>query len=146
VAQYSYLSPDDAIKRSLLPRVVFDDIESVEPGWLQTALQDLSGSIDARLAKRYAVPFNLTDPPAIIRTWLVAMVDHMAWLKRGVSPVNEHFPAIEQRATKAEEQLKEAADSRDGLFDLPLQDGAASAVVARAPIGYAEDVYGEAVL
>lgn len=147
MARYSYLSETEAVDISLLPRIVFEDISARDPDWSRKVLENISaGTLDSRLAKRYAVPFDLADPPAKVREWVSAIYDWSACLKRGVDITAEHWPAIEARYTAAVAEIREAADAKDGLFDLPLRDGDVSAISRAEPLGSATDAYGFSVM
>jgi phage gp36-like protein len=124
--------------RTLIDGPDVDLFESRNPGFIVQNLADWQSEIDSRLRKRYAVPFA-APPPAIIIRWLVRLTTWDVWQKRGTNPQD---PAIE-KAEKAHDlaltQLKEAADSEEGLYDLPLlETDQRSAVVNGGPLGYAE--------
>lgn len=97
-----------------------------------------TSKIDARLRKRYAVPFAAPFSE-IVRGWLTAIVTPILYRRRGWDPSDLQQADIIAEADKALAELKEAADSNEGLFDLPLrQDNAASAITQGGPYGYAE--------
>lgn len=63
-----------------------------------------------------------TPVPAIALGWCVRIVDVDVWDGRGVNandPAIVRYVALRQEAL---DELKEAADSKDGLFDLPSND------------------------
>jgi hypothetical protein len=60
-----------------------------------------------------------------------------AYLKRGCNPSDAQLVELFKDAEKAEAEIKEAADSETGLFDLPLQSGA-SAISKGGPLSYSE--------
>lgn len=136
----SYLDVAGFRARSVMPGPDTDQLEITDPGFLNTCLEDWSDYINARLRKRYAVPFASPPPPIVLR-WLVRLVTRDAYAKRGFNPsAPSDKDSILDAATRAEAELKEAADSKDGLFDLPLRDDAQgqSGVVAGGPLGYSE--------
>jgi hypothetical protein len=77
--------------------------------------------IYSRLRARYEVPFDPTQP--YIETphrWLEALVQRDCYRKRGGNPGAALDGDILANALAAEADLKEAADAKDGLFQLPL--------------------------
>lgn len=123
---------------TLMPAEFVDAIESVTAGWIDAQLAYWSSQIDSRLAKRYAVPFS-TPVPLAVTGWLARIVTVRCFLKRGVDPTDQQFEEIKADATSALAEIKEAADSADGLFDLPLRaDTNASAISRANPRGYSE--------
>lgn len=122
--------------RSVMPPEFFDQIEARQAGWLAAQSEALSRAIDSRLRKRYAVPFASPYPEAVLR-WLGDMLTEVAWLRRGVDPSDPQWVRVEQLANTAREEIKEAADSNDGLFELPLATGA-TAVSKGGPRVYSE--------
>lgn len=79
-----------------------------------------------------------TPVPSIILVWLVSMVTYDAYRKRGMNPQDPSGELIVKEYTDAITDLKEAANSKDGLFDLPSNEDADSAVVTGGPLGYSE--------
>ncbi len=116
----SYLTVTEFKLRSLFPQEAIDDLETVAPGWLDATLNDASDLMNSRLRKRYAVPF--LDTPPIIRRWLADLVSVRCFVRLGVNPQDEQFNLVKREAEIAEEQIMEAANSVEGLFDLPLLD------------------------
>lgn len=85
----------------------------------------------------YSAP---TPAPEIALGWLVAMLDVDVWTRRGT---NYSDPAIAEavaQRTEALGEIKEAADSKEGLFELPLndQEQGGAGVVRSAPVAYTE--------
>lgn len=86
-------------------------------------LAERSSKICARLVKRYAVDF--TDPgptPDVVLGWLGALVDHDVQEYVGGTPEGREDAWIVKRAEQADAEIKEAADSETGLFELPLRN------------------------
>lgn len=82
-----------------------------------------SAHIRARLVKRYAVDF--TDPgptPDKIIEWLVKLVDIEVWACAGGLPEGREDGWADKDRDRVEAELKEAADSDTGLFELPLRN------------------------
>lgn len=101
-----------------------------------------TGLIAAFPAGPYATDNAFTAPapaPEIALGWLVAMLDVDLWQKRGVNPQDPSIAMGIEERNAALEELKEAADSKDGLFDLPTIDTAGdSAVTQGGPLSYSE--------
>lgn len=125
---------------SLLPPSYVDAIEVMHPGWVERQLSRWSSWIDARLAKRYATPFDADSPPFIVEEWLNRIVTHRCYLKRGVDPTDAQVDDIKQDAEKAMAEIAEAAEKADGLFELPLRqdDPGGQGITRGAPLGYSE--------
>lgn len=125
--------------RTLLPAADVDELEMTSPGWIATRIAVNQGWIDARLNMHYAVPFG-PSVPEVVLGWLEAMTTLDAYLKRGYNPGSAQDGEIKERATTARAEVKEAADAKDGLFDLPLResDHSADAVTKAGPLGYSE--------
>jgi hypothetical protein len=90
-------------------------------------------------------PYNVGDVyeaptpvPSIILVWLVNMVTYDAYRKRGMNPSDPNGELIVQEFKDTITDLKEAANSKDGLFDLPSNEDADSAVTTGGPLGYSE--------
>jgi hypothetical protein len=126
--------------RTLMASGDVDYVETVEPGFVAARLKLRSSYIDGRLRKRYGqsgqLPF--TAPPEIILSWLVAMVTYEVMRKRGFNPQDPVGELYTKDNETAMAELKEAADSKDGLFDLPAVENGDSAVTTGGPLGYAE--------
>jgi len=134
----SYLNLEEYKSYSVLPEVDIDDVEAIQPGWIGRKLQATSRAIDARLRKRYSVPFRLPYPDTV-RDWTARLVDPLVLKKRGIDATDEQFLSIDADAAAARDEIREAADGAEGLFDLPALDTAdASAISKGAPLGYSE--------
>jgi len=134
----SYLDLSEYKLYSVLPAVDIDDVETVQAGWVDRKLRSISRVVDSRLRKRYSVPFSSPYPDAVC-DWVARIMDPMLLKKRGVDATDEQFVSIEEDAKAAREEIKEAADSNEGLFDLPIADAAdASAISKGEPYGYSE--------
>lgn len=105
---------------TLLPTIDVDTVEVDYPGWIDATLGSYSGTIDGKLMKRYATPFQ--DPvPDQIKRWLVKLVDVEVKAKRGYSPSDQNPELCAKRAELTMTELNEAADPEKGLWDLPLR-------------------------
>lgn len=123
---------------SVMPAEYIDAIELATPGWLAQQLEYWSRQIDSRLAKRYDVPFGTPYPDAVAG-WLARIVTVRAWMKRGFDPSDLAIEEYKADAAAAMEEIKEAANAVDGLFDLPLrQDTTASGISRGGPLSYTE--------
>jgi len=135
-----YLTLQQFKELAALPPQYIEAIEEIDEGWTERQLLRKSRWIDARLRKRYAVPFTLPAPDAV-QDWLVRLVTLPLFLKRGVDPNDQQFEEYRSDAEKAEREVLEAANSDTGLFDLPLlaaQPGSPSAISRGGPFGYSE--------
>ena len=119
-----------------------EDVELVEsryPGFVLARLREETAWINGRLMKRYAVPF--AEPvPEIVLGWLTKMVTPSVYRKRGWNATSEQDQEILSAEKTAREEIKEAANSQEGLFELPLRDNRPdiSGVSAGGPLGYSE--------
>lgn len=133
----AYLDSAGLALLSVMPASYISELETTDPGWVDAQLESWSAWLDARLSKRYAAPFSAPYPFAVTN-WLQRIVTHRCYLKRGVDPTDAQSAAIEKDANDAMAEVKEAADSESGLFDLPLNNSRASAITKTAPLGYTE--------
>lgn len=123
---------------TVMPASDVDALEAVAPGWIASQLEYWTAQIYARLRKRYAVPFVAPFPIAA-KGWLARIVTVRCYLRRGVDPNDLQFDEIKKDAEAATAEIKEAADSNTGLFDLPLrEDTTATGATLGGPFGYAE--------
>lgn len=110
------------------------------PNFVDTAIADRTEEIYDSLAKRYTVPFA-APVPSIVKRWCSALVDRDCFGKRGAQPSNTaEDEEIDKAADLALAQIKEAADSKDGLYDLPVRADSpgTSGIVGAAPMGQAD--------
>jgi hypothetical protein len=123
---------------SIMPDEDVDALNTRYAAFFAAQLDNESAWIDARLRKRYDVPFASPYPKAVVR-WLAALVTEKAYLKRGVDPNDQEMTSIFEAAKDARAEILEAADSDTGLFDLPLRaDTTASGVSRGSPLSYSE--------
>lgn len=134
----AYLDLDAFANLTVMPSSDVDALESAAPGWLDSQLGYWSSAIDARLRKRYEAPF--AEPyPLAVQGWLSRIVTLRAYLRRGVDPLDQQFVEIKADADAAWAEIKEAADSNEGMLDLPLRaDSGASGISKGGPYGYSE--------
>jgi len=84
----------------------------------------------------WAAPYPV---PRICFVWLTRMVTPEMYWKRGVNPQDPAIAEAEKLRDLAYEQIKEAADSKDGLYDLPIADNETTSAIAQGgPLGYSE--------
>lgn len=116
-----------------------DYVEGQEPGFITKRIAMRTSWMHARLRKRYGKSLPFGDPvPEILLVWLVALVTYDVMRKRGMNPQDPFGDMLVKEADKAEEEIKEAADSKDGLFDLPSPEDGDSNVSTGGPLGYSE--------
>ncbi|NUP05525.1 MAG: hypothetical protein HOW73_05645 [Polyangiaceae bacterium] len=125
---------------TVMPAEDVDLIESRYPGFVEKRIAIRESWMNARLKKRYAVPFSSVSPPGAAVGWIDAMVTLDCYLKRGFNPSSEQDALIKEAATTAASEILEAANSQTGLFDLPLREDApgTSGVTQGGPLGYSE--------
>lgn len=125
--------------RSIMPPGDVDAVETARgAGWTLRQLVSGTAYIYSRLGKRYATPFASPYPEAAER-WLTSLVTLVVYQARGWNPSDEQAAQIKEDADLARVELKEAADSQAGLFDLPLVDGAdASGISKGGPLVHSE--------
>lgn len=134
----AYLDTPTLKLLSIIPPDYLDFIESSQAGWTAKVLERWSAWIDARLAKRYATPFG-SPAPIAVQGWLSDIVTHEAYLKRGIDPTDQQVQDVAGARKRAEEEIKEAADAKDGMFELPLRaDTTAQGISKGAPLFYSE--------
>ena len=135
----AYLTLAEFKLRTVMPSEFVTAIESVEPGWTEMQLLQHSGWIDARLRKRYAVPFAAPVPETVLG-WLARIVTFECWQRRGFDPADLSMDRAAKDADTARSEVLEAADSEKGLFDLPLRQDlpATSGIVRNGPYVYTE--------
>lgn len=134
----AYLTLAEFKDASVMPDEDVDALDDRYPAFFGVQLANESARIDARLRKRYAVPFESPYPLAVVR-WLAALVTERAYLKRGVDPNDAQMSRILEDAKDARTELEEAANSVEGLFDLPVRaDSTSSGISKGGPLGYSE--------
>jgi Protein of unknown function (DUF1320) len=135
-----YVTIQDIKDLGTLPAEDIDLLEAKYPGVTLRVATRISGIFDSRLIKRYAAPFKEPYPDALVDN--VARV--VAWrllLKRAFNPSSEQDQLVKEEKDEALAWLKEAADSKDGLVELPIKQATppgVSGVNAGGPLGYSE--------
>lgn len=134
----AYLTVQEFATRSILSSTDVDYLETRYPGFLDSRLAVNTSRIHARLGKRYDWPF--ASPVAeIVLGWLVALTTIDAFEKRGWDPSDVQSANVVQARDNALDEIKEAADAKDGLFELPLrQDNPTTAITRGAPLVYTQ--------
>lgn len=79
-----------------------------------------------------------TPVPEAVLAWLTTFVTWDAYRRRGMNPQDPTLEALKGELDTAMAELKEAADSKDGLFDLPTNEDADSAVTTGFVLGAAQ--------
>lgn len=134
-----YLTLAEFKLRSTMPSDYVDEIEAAAPGFVLAHVESVSTlDIDSRLRKRYACPFSEPYPEAV-KTWCARIVTLACWERRGFDPTDQSMERAVRAAELAKEEIKEAANSNEGLFDLPLRaDTVATGIAKGAPLAYSE--------
>lgn len=114
------LTLDQFKDRTTMPATFVDELENVRPGWVAAQIVSETAWLYARLGKRYNVPFAEPVPEMALR-WLTALVTKRCWLKRGFDPQEADMVEVQEDLKLALDEIKEAADSEVGLFELPLR-------------------------
>ena len=122
--------------RTFMPDEDVDLLWTARPGYIEAALRGATADIYSRLRKRYQVPFN--PEPEIVVSWKAKIVTPEAYRARGFNPSDTTLEAAEKDRDRVYEQIKEAADAKDGLFDLPLAEGQGEGISKGGPLGYSE--------
>ena len=117
----AYLTRAGFIALSIVPDTNVAQVESLYAGWVDAQLLSYSAQIDARLAKRYATPFDASSPPVAVTNWLQRLVTPRIYFKLGCDPNDAQIDALIKDADQVWAELKEAADAQSGLYDLPLR-------------------------
>lgn len=95
-----------------------------------------SAHIRSRLVKRYAIDWtevaNQPVPDKIIQ-WLILLVDIPVCKCAGATPEGRVDDWAREDQTRVNDELKEAADCENGLFELPLRETGASAIHIGVP-------------
>ena len=115
-------------------------VVKLDSNFVTTRLVANTAYIEARLRKRYDVPFAAPVPEVVTR-WLVDMTTKDCFDRRGRNPTSDQDQnAIDKPFDAAIADIKEAADAKDGLFDLPLRDDQrnVTGVTKGAPLSYSE--------
>lgn len=109
------------MQRTLLPVSYVEQVMAQAPLFVDNALEDRSGYIDSLLGKRYAVPFVIEPYPNVIKRWLTVLVSLDVYMKRGFNPTDDDAQLFVKQFDTSVAELKEAADAKDGLYELPLR-------------------------
>ena len=123
----AYLTIDQFVNLAVCPSTYVDFIETEQPGWTAAQLDYWSSFIDARLAKRYVTPFASDSPPLVVQGWLTRLVTERVYARRGVDASDGQITYIQEDTKNAQTEITEAANSKDGLFELPLRQDAPGA-------------------
>jgi len=136
----AYMTLMEFKDRTVAPVEYVDEVEARQAGWTLKQIDFWGRWIDSRLAKRYATPF-IVPFPEVIFNWLTRIVTWELYLKRGIDPTDAQNEQIKERADGALAEVKEAADSKDGLFELPVRVLSGvddEGVIKGGPLGYTE--------
>jgi hypothetical protein len=124
-------------------------IETQYPGYTLRCLTRRSEWIRDRLRKRYGNNANTGNtlalweaagaviPGTIIR-WVTVLTTWDIYTRRGFNPQDPAQVALQDDVNRVYSEVKEAADSDTGLFDLPNPVTNDSGVTTGGPLGYAE--------
>ena len=79
-----------------------------------------------------------TPVPETVLGWLVTLVTLDLYDRRGHNPSDPAMTRLAERVAQVMAEIREAADSKDGLFDLPTTEDAGSAVTTGGPLGFSD--------
>ncbi len=138
-----YLTLEGFRVRTLLGVGEVDFVEADSPGFTAARIAIHTSWMHQRLRKRYgaSLPFGSKGPvPEIILGWLCALVALDVMRKRGMNPSDPIAEMLTGDAARALEEIKEAADSEKGLFDLASvgEPDGGSNVTTGGPLFYSE--------
>lgn len=133
----AYLELEEFRELTIMPKADLDKLSNEHDGFIEGRLRLETAKLNARLAKRYAVPFQ--DPvPEICKHWLVAIVTPDCYEKRGGNP-DAQTKRLDDARAEAVAQIEEAANSEAGLFELPLRaDTTEEGITRGGPFSYSE--------
>lgn len=97
-----------------------DEVELRYPGFITQQIQLTSGWMDGRLRKRYPNAFTVPYADQIVQ-WCAAIVADKVMRKRGIDETDRQAEQYAEDRKRAEDEIKEAADSENGLWDIPLR-------------------------
>ncbi len=138
----SYLDVEEFKARTIAPASLVDGARtrdaSAWKSYVESRLKIATSRINARLTKRYAVPFS-APYVEIVLGWVTAIVTPELYEKAGWAPSDAQAEKIYAAAERAEAEIKEAADAEEGLYELPLRaDTTETGVTKGGPLGYSE--------
>jgi hypothetical protein len=109
-------------------------VDTSQPGYIAARIGYWQNKIEARLRKRYTIPFA-SPTPAVVLGWLADLVTPDVFRKRGANPTDPQLSEVIDAAKAAWAEVLEAANSETGLFDLPLSANVdTSAITAGGPL------------
>lgn len=79
-----------------------------------------------------------TPCPEVVLGWLTTLVTFKLYRKRGVNPQDPLIDILVKDVERVRAELQEAADSKDGLFDLPVSEDSDSAVTTGGPLSFSD--------
>ncbi len=127
----------DFAERSSMPEDDVIEFWGRRPKLVEKTISGVRADIYGRLRKRYVTPM---DPePEALKRWIARIGTPEVYRARGVLPNDPTIAFMDEDRTRAYDEIKEAADSKDGLFDLPLLDSADGTGISKGgPLGYSE--------
>lgn len=134
------MDPDviDFRVRTAMPDEDVDLVWRDRSGFLEASVKGAYADINARLRKRYPTLTATNRPEAVVR-WMTRIVTPEAYRARGINPNDDQTKVFDADRAQAYLEIKEAADSQDGLYDLPVADASdVSAITKGMPLSYSE--------
>jgi len=108
-----------------------------DAGFVEAVVRGARAEIYGRLRKRYVTPM-VPEPEQVVQ-WIADLATPRLYGRRGVTPGDPTIAGFVTIREDARTAMKEAADAKDGLYDLPLLDaGDATAISKGGPLASAE--------
>lgn len=135
-----YLTPEEFKARTMMSVAEVDYVEAENPGFTASRLAVRTSWMHQRLRKRYGNSLPFSAPyPEILLGWLVDLVSYDLMRKRGMNPQDPISEQYKSAFDLADAEIKEAADSKEGLFDIETAAGDENSnVTTGGPLGYSE--------
>lgn len=104
-----------------VPGAVLNQFEDENPGRLLAMIEAISRLMDSHLFKRYATPF--AEPvPEVVKFHGTQILSHQLRIIIGFDPGSRQDEQIVDARNAAFAWLEQAANSRDGLVELPVRE------------------------
>ncbi|HEX8795458.1 MAG TPA: phage protein Gp36 family protein [Polyangiaceae bacterium] len=125
--------------RTIMPSGDVTLVETAAPGFIEARIAIAQQEIDSRLRKRYVIPLPAPVNEKVL-SWITDLVTWDAFNKRGRNPSSPEMQDVKDARDLVYTQVKEAADSQNGLYDLPLRQDAEdeSGIATGGPLGTAQ--------
>lgn len=136
-----YLTSDELKLLGTMPAENVDRLEQRYPGIVVATIRAVSAIADGYLRKRYKVEEFAAPFPMALKMNVAAIVSYRLYMKQGFQPTSEQDTNIRLDKEAAERWFQEAANSAEGLIELPLRETTppdVGAVSEGGPLFYSE--------